>query len=112
MGKKIEKEFAATKTMLISQEEFDRLFVRQGDPTNPTGIDNPNPCVRLYGLGPEGAKCRDCHLLWHFQQSRGWYKCSLRKGKKGGLGGPATDHRVGWDACAKFEPEGQGGSGR
>jgi hypothetical protein len=99
---KIDPEFAAIRPMLISQEEYDRL-VKKGDPTNPTGIDNPNPCVRLYGYGPEGARCKDCKLLQHFRQAASWYKCSLRHGKQGGLGGPATDHRVNWSACARYE---------
>jgi hypothetical protein len=105
MGKTIDPEFAAIRPMLISQEEYDRLAKKVVDPTNPTGIDNPNPCVRLYGYGPEGAKCKDCLLLQHFQQAANWYKCLLRHGKHGGLGGPTTDHKVRWDACSKFEKE-------
>jgi hypothetical protein len=90
------------KLLLISQEELDRL-TKPKDPK--PGWDSPNPCVQLYGPGPEGETCKHCALLLHFQQAASWYKCSLRKGKQGGLGGPSTDHKVRWPACAKFEKE-------
>ncbi len=57
-----------------------------------------NPLLRVYGPGPEGAICRDCVYLRAHQQSKRWYKCVLRA-----PGGPATDHRVRWQACGRFE---------
>lgn len=59
---------------------------------------NPNPCVGLYGKGPEGKRCKHCRLLTGHRFSRTYYKCQLR----GDTHGPATDHRVNWDACSKF----------
>jgi hypothetical protein len=60
-----------------------------------------NPCMRLYGPGPEGAKCKTCALLFCHSRSKRYYKCSLR----GCTHGPGTDHRVNWPACSKYEPK-------
>ncbi|MEN6547729.1 MAG: hypothetical protein ABFE07_16975 [Armatimonadia bacterium] len=62
----------------------------------------PNPCVRLWGPGPEGAKCRTCTLLVlvvRYGAGRRYYKCRMRRMSMS----EATDHRVGWRACAKYE---------
>ena len=61
----------------------------------------PNPCVRLHGKGPEGITCKKCALLLVHDCSKRYYKCALRKNTHG----PATDHKVGWNACSKFKPE-------
>jgi hypothetical protein len=59
-----------------------------------------NPCVRLWGLGPEGAKCKTCTLLvCRTYGPHRYYKCPLRADSACA----ATDHRVGWRACAKYE---------
>jgi hypothetical protein len=63
----------------------------------------PNPCVRLWGPGPEGKKCKTCDLLHCRQYGKRYYKCGLRRDSACA----ATDHRVGWAACAKYEEEGQ-----
>jgi hypothetical protein len=59
----------------------------------------PNPCVRLWGPGPEGKQCKTCgHLVtWH--HGRTYYKCDMRRMSRC----EATDHRVSWRACAKWE---------
>lgn len=70
----------------------------------------PNPCVRLFGEGPEGAKCKTCALLLTtYGAGRKYYKCSLRRMSRC----EATDHRVSWRACAKWEDSrgDQGGGG-
>jgi hypothetical protein len=60
----------------------------------------PNPCVRLFGLGPEGVTCRHCkHLIRHKPGCNTYLKCFLR----GVTNGPGTDHKAGWKACKKFE---------
>ena len=61
-----------------------------------------NPCVHWFGPGPEGSACRTCrNLEAHGGGSqRTWYKCALRA-----PGGPATDHRVNWPACAQYKPD-------
>ena len=63
----------------------------------PEQAQSKNPMVVSCGPGPEGAICRDCAHLMEYQQANRWYKCGLRK-----PGGPKTDHRVRWPACAKF----------
>lgn len=62
-----------------------------------------NPCVRNFGPGPEGAKCGTCKRLVFTQYTSKYYKCTERKITRG----LATDHKVGWDACAKYEKKPQ-----
>jgi hypothetical protein len=67
-----------------------------------------NPCIDMYGPGPEGRICRDCVHLQGFKQSATWYKCTKRAwktkgGKYPGTVYPGPDHRVRYPACAKFE---------
>lgn len=59
----------------------------------------PNPCVRLWGPGPEGAKCKTCVHLFGRRYGKTYYKCDLRRDSACA----ATDHRVGWRACGKYE---------
>lgn len=60
---------------------------------------DPNPCVRTYGRGPAGVRCRDCGRLYFRRTgSRRYYKCFVRPATYS----QATDHRVGWNACAEF----------
>lgn len=59
-----------------------------------------NPCVLLYGSGPEDKKCGDCthfHRLYYHNQT--YFKCDLRKITHGA----ASDHRLRWPTCSKFE---------
>lgn len=61
-------------------------------------LRDPNPCLALYGVA-SGEICRDCeHLVW-YQRRKRFYKCELRKITHG----PATDHKVRWQACGAFE---------
>jgi hypothetical protein len=62
-------------------------------------VQEPNPCVRTYGLGPDGARCKTCELLQSREYANTYYKCSLRAN----TGGAGTDHRVNWKACAKYK---------
>ena len=60
-----------------------------------------NPML-VHGPGPEGRICRDCvHLNQVGGTSGTYYKCDLRRNTRG----PASDHRVRWPACVKFEEE-------
>lgn len=72
-------------------------------PPDRSNIYPENPCIALYGPGPEGKQCKDCVHLHSFKQSATWHKCELRqwKSKRGKY--PGGDHRVRWRACAKFE---------
>lgn len=58
-----------------------------------------NPCIRLYGVGPEGVKCKTCKHLFAHTMGKRWYKCDLRNFTHG----PGSDHRVNWPACARYE---------
>lgn len=62
-------------------------------------LTHDNPCVRKYGEGPAGKKCKDCRHLIAKRYSKTYYKCTFR----GDTNGPGTDHRVSWQACAKWE---------
>lgn len=59
-----------------------------------------NPCINLYGKGPEGKQCGDCeHLIRDHHHGAIYPKCELRKLTRG----PGSDHRVRWPTCGKFE---------
>ena len=72
------------------------------------GIDTPesvaksqkkvNPCIALYGV-TESKKCKTCNHLVKVSMNKTWYKCELRRMSSCA----ASDHRVNWDACGKFE---------
>lgn len=60
-----------------------------------------NPCVRLYGPGPAGARCKTCRLfLRKGGYAKTYFKCELR----GDTNGPGTDHRANWPACGRYVP--------
>jgi hypothetical protein len=61
--------------------------------------DRVNPCVRAYGLGPEGEICGNCSHLYRNVRSKVYLKCDLRTHTNG----PGSDHRSRWPACGKFE---------
>lgn len=63
-----------------------------------------NPMVYGMGPGPEGKKCKHCEHCYAKQFSGRYYKCDLR----GNTNGPATDIKVNWPACAKFEEKKNG----
>lgn len=68
----------------------------------------PNPCVLLYGPGPEGARCKQCmRLLRYGRSGKRWNKCPLRRKSTDitKLGAASTDHRVNWKACSQFIEE-------
>lgn len=80
------------KTKLPLTPEQEEWFAHQVQP-------EPNPCVRLFGKGPEGVTCKNCiHLQRRGTRRRNYFKCGFRKITNG----PATDHRSGWDACARY----------
>lgn len=61
---------------------------------------NTNPCLALHGPGPDGQKCRGCvHLRFPQHHSARHWKCDLRKLTHG----PATDHKVTWPACGRYQ---------
>jgi hypothetical protein len=79
----------------MSSEACVTLF----DPPAAAPIRSPNPCIALYGPGPEGQTCKGCRHLFAHGHERAYWKCDLRTFSRG----RATDHRVGWPACGRFE---------
>ena len=61
----------------------------------------PNPCVKTWGVGPTGMRCKHCQHIKALKYANTYYKCAKR-GRW--THGPSTDHRLNWKACAKFEP--------
>lgn len=73
---------------------------RVSDGKGRLGAYRVNPLLRVYGPGPEGARCGSCVHLFRVGGVAGrYYKCDLRRNSAG----PASDHRVRWPACARFE---------
>lgn len=71
-----------------------------GNPIKVVTYDGPNPCIKLYGPGPDGKQCGNCSHFHRYQQAATWFKCDLRPTHTKGVSG---DHRVRWPACSKFE---------
>lgn len=81
---------------LFGIEQHEEKLIR-----NKSGSFNFNPCIPVYGNGPDGAKCKTCKHLYAKQFSKTYHKCELR----GNSNGPSTDHRVNWPSCGKYELE-------
>jgi hypothetical protein len=62
-------------------------------------VSKENPCLRVFGAGPDDKQCKTCAHLFYKEEDKRYYKCELR----GDTNGPGTDHRVRWPACAKYE---------
>jgi hypothetical protein len=62
-----------------------------------------NPMAAKHGLGPEGAKCKECTHITRSGEGR-FIKCQIRGISKS----TATDHRLSWKACRLFNPTDQG----
>lgn len=58
-----------------------------------------NPCVRLFGRGPENTTCKTCAHLYRNRKQKAYLKCDLRVHTNG----PGSDHKAGWPACAKYQ---------
>jgi hypothetical protein len=65
----------------------------------PTSLERINPVIAAYGVGPEGRQCKDCTHLCSHGRGKTFYKCDLRNITHGA----ATDHRIAWPACGKFD---------
>ena len=57
-----------------------------------------------YGV-TEGERCGTCAHLYMRQFNHRYYKCSMAKQSNG----PATDWRVSWQACGKWEAREEAG---
>lgn len=65
---------------------------------NKSGYFSSNPCIAVYGPGPEGTKCKTCDYLIKKSYSKTYFKCGLRKMSNG----PSTDHRKYFPSCGKY----------
>lgn len=83
----------ALKLNTTLQEQHDLWLAEQR-----TKEENVNPCVRTFGLGPDGAKCKTCQRLLGRRFAKTYYKCALREETRGA----GSDHRVNWPACGQY----------
>jgi hypothetical protein len=74
MAKRVEPDFGRG-TLLISQEELDRITPKASEP----GYVDPNPCVKLFGKGPEGKTCKGCKHLTRLLYGHTVLKCDQRE---------------------------------
>jgi len=91
----------------LFQEEALRNLERDPEKTR---ANNPNPMVRELGFYDDhltGAErgdttCESCrHCLRKEYRGYKGYRCRFRRDTNG----PATDHRLWWPACTKYEPK-------
>ena len=68
---------------------------------NKDGSLKYNPCIDVYGPGPDGEKCKNCKHLYYKKYSGKYFKCDLRKNTNS----PASDHRANFPSCSKFEKD-------
>lgn len=89
------------KQQTIFGEEIDVAVPTPASTRRWTRPPDYNPCVAFYGAGPAGKRCKECaHLVMWLDHGNGRiYKCDLRKNTSGA----ATDHRVNWPACARWQ---------
>ena len=55
--------------------------------------------LATFGAGPDGAVCGDCKQFVRWRYANTYFKCTVA----GVSHGTATDWRVRWTACGKFE---------
>jgi len=60
-----------------------------------------NPCLAVYGQGPDGKQCRTCAFFLRLRYHDGLYFKCEKRGKP--THGPGTDHRARWPACGKYQ---------
>ena len=51
------------------------------------------------GSGPDGETCKTCAHSYSRSMAKRYYKCELVRA----TGGPATDIRLKWPACSRWE---------
>ena len=75
-------------------------------PDPPRGRQKTPTMQEMFGTFP-GKTCGECNHCIAFMQSRIWYKCELWLRMCFPMGGhsAASDIRLKWPACAKFEKE-------
>lgn len=84
---------------LVDVEPLQAVRRRILEARTKSGSNKVNPCLKLYGKGPEGKRCKACA---HLVKKRRWFKCGLRANTLHKTS-PKSDHRFNWPACGKFE---------
>lgn len=64
-----------------------------------TSKNKINPCIAVYGKGPDGTRCKTCIHIYAKRYANTYYKCELRKNTNG----PGTDHKVNFPTCGKYQ---------
>ena len=69
--------------------------------TPPEPKQRVNPCIAVYGPGPDDTQCKTCiHCRYPLQRSlKRYWKCDLRKLTHS----RSSDHRVTWPTCGRYE---------
>jgi hypothetical protein len=94
--------FSATATLTTTTIKLPAHVTARIEEQERLKRTEPNPMIRAWGYGPEGKQCKNCkNLVIHGDHARNYWKCLLRRITNG----PATDHRVKWTACGKYEDE-------
>jgi hypothetical protein len=70
-------------------------------PLKHKGRPKVNPCIKIWGTGPEGTKCGSCEHHYFRQYSKKYPKCD----KRGDTGSASTDHSSRYPSCGKYEPK-------
>jgi hypothetical protein len=91
---KIRKRFPVMVPTAAQQQWLAEKFAKVTSP------ERVNPCVQVFGKGPDGAICKSCaYLFAHQPGNKRFYKCELRNFTHGA----ASDHKVRWPACGRYE---------
>jgi hypothetical protein len=70
-------------------------------PLKTKGRPKVNPCIAVWGTGPEGTKCGACKHHYFRRLASAYPKCA----KRGDTGSASTDHSSRYPACGQFEPK-------
>ncbi|WP_158993421.1 hypothetical protein [Mucilaginibacter sp. L196] len=83
-------------TNLFGEQELSKVLPLK----NRSGSFNINPCIAVFGAGPDNTRCKACkHLASKGNGAKNFFKCDLRTITNG----PATDHKANWPTCSKFD---------
>jgi hypothetical protein len=86
--------------MPLTPDQMTWLAKQSARPILKTKDKDVNPCVQIYGSGPDGVTCKTCsHLFRHKPGNKVFLKCDIRDFTRG----KGTDHKAGWPACGKYE---------
>jgi hypothetical protein len=82
----------------ISIDLFGQIVQPEVKLKNKSGGFIINPCIAVFGKGPEKTRCKSCVHFIRKQYRGTYFKCKFR----GDTNGPGTDHRANWPTCGRF----------